>query len=467
MKTKILSLCIVAMAAAALVSSGSVQQSANQLYQSGIYKEDVEGKLEEAIATYQEIIRSFPDDGPVAAKAWFHMGLCYEKLGNHEAQKAYQQVLANYADQKDIASQARTRLAALATKATEPRFTNIRVPTGLPTRPFFSLSPDGQQLAYIEKGSVWLLPVHGATDPAIAGAARQITKPTKSWVETTDIAWSRDGKWLALHVRESGAAELEYAVYVVPSTGGEPKQVPLEPKSRERIFHDCRLSLSPDGKLLAYTTWPEGGSPADRSIYLAQADGGPAKRLTQPNTADPAFSPDGKRIAYLGLAGSPDWQAGAERGRQLWITSVDGGSPALVYEFPGPGRIAGPTWSPDGKTLAVLVNHNNKTDECREMLIIPVGSDGRAGSPTGLTLPHTTGYKPAGWSSGNQIGLMFYRDSESAIYTVPSSGGKAVQLTPSWAMTPAWTPDGKRICAPNDPDLHDSHRGGRCRRVDK
>ncbi len=55
--------------------------------------------MEEAIATYQDIIKKFPKEGPVAAKAWFHIGLCYEKLGNREAQKAYQQVLSNYADQ--------------------------------------------------------------------------------------------------------------------------------------------------------------------------------------------------------------------------------------------------------------------------------------------------------------------------------------------------------------------------------
>ena len=117
MKKKIFALLIASMVITALVSSGSIQQSANQLYQSGIYKEDVEGKLEEAIAIYQQIIEKFPNDGPVAAKAWFHMGQCYEKLGNQEAQKAYQQVLSNYSDQKEIASQARARLAALA-KAT-------------------------------------------------------------------------------------------------------------------------------------------------------------------------------------------------------------------------------------------------------------------------------------------------------------------------------------------------------------
>jgi len=294
MKTKILALPIATMAIAALVLLGSVQQSANQLYQSGIYKEDVEGKPEEAIALYEEIIARFPHEGSVAAKAWFHMGLCYEKLGNQKAQKAYQQVLSNYADQKEIASQARVRLKALATKAAEPRFTKIRVPTGLPDNARYALSPDGQQLAYLSGGSVWLVPVHGATDPSISGAPRQITQQNKSWTETTDITWSRDGKWLALHVKESGSDKLEYAVYMVNSTGGEPRKVPLQLKSRERIFHDSRLSLSADGKWMAYTTWPDGGSPADRSVYLAPTDGGSARRFPAP-----------PQLIYIGATPAP------------------------------------------------------------------------------------------------------------------------------------------------------------------
>ena len=65
-----------------LALSGFIPQSAEQLYQSGIYKEDVEGKLEEAIAICKEIIKKYSQNNPVAAKALFHLGLCYEKAGN-------------------------------------------------------------------------------------------------------------------------------------------------------------------------------------------------------------------------------------------------------------------------------------------------------------------------------------------------------------------------------------------------
>ena len=427
-----------------LSSNAQGVTEAERLLQKAILLETVDGNLQAAIDQYKKIVAENGGNRVVAARALLRLAGCYEKLGPTEAEKTYRQLINDYADQTVEVTLAKQKLAALAATEAKPRFTKIRVPTGLPDNARFALSPDGQQLAYLSQGGVWLVPVHGATDPTIAGAPRQISQPIKSWSETTDIAWSGDGNWLALHVRERDADKNEYAVYMLRTTGGEPRQVSLELKSRERVFHDSRLSLSPDGKRLAYTAWPDGGSPAERSVYLAPTDGGPATRLTQPITSDPAFSPDGKKIAYLGLVDDPDWGPGRERGRQLWIKAVGGGTPVLAYELPRPGRIAGPTWSPDGRTVAVLVNRENRTDECKEMLLIAIGPDGRASaSPRRLTLPYP-GWA-TGWSSGDQLGLILRRPAEAAIYTVPSSGGKAVQLTPDWAQLPSWTPDGKRI----------------------
>ena len=60
------------------VSSGYAQQTAEQLYQSGLYKEEIEGELEAAIKIYETIINEYPGNRPVAAKAYLHIGLCYE-----------------------------------------------------------------------------------------------------------------------------------------------------------------------------------------------------------------------------------------------------------------------------------------------------------------------------------------------------------------------------------------------------
>ena len=82
-----------------VASSACAQQTAGVLLQSGLYKEDVNGDLEAAIAIYERVLKDFPQDRTHAAKALLHIGLCYEKLGRDEARKAYERVVREFADQ--------------------------------------------------------------------------------------------------------------------------------------------------------------------------------------------------------------------------------------------------------------------------------------------------------------------------------------------------------------------------------
>lgn len=83
-------------------------------------KEDVNGDLEAAIAAYQKIAAEAAAPRDIRAKALLHLAGCYEKLGQ-EAQKVYQQIVRDFADQPS-AGQARTRLAAIqrANRASTP-----------------------------------------------------------------------------------------------------------------------------------------------------------------------------------------------------------------------------------------------------------------------------------------------------------------------------------------------------------
>jgi Tol biopolymer transport system component len=130
----------------------------------------------------------------------------------------------------------------------------------------------------------------------------------------------------------------------------------------------------------------------------------------------------------------------------VWVADVAGGTPVLVFELPPPGRLRTPVWSPDGKMLAFLATMAKNTDECELLFIAPIAPDGRpARPPAKIELPHQTVDKLTGWSKDNKIGLVFRAPEITALYTVPASGGKAVQLTPKEAWMPSWTPDGKRI----------------------
>src|SRR5262245_59267470 len=83
---------------------------ADTTLQKAIRKETIEGDLKGAIELYRQAVRQAGKDRAIAAKALVNMGSCFEKLGDAEARKAFEQVVRDYADQKEAVAIARARL---------------------------------------------------------------------------------------------------------------------------------------------------------------------------------------------------------------------------------------------------------------------------------------------------------------------------------------------------------------------
>jgi thioredoxin-like negative regulator of GroEL len=103
------------------------------LLRAAIEKEDVAGDLEGAMALYRQIIAEHGQNRPVAARALLRLGGCHEKLGQVEAGKAYERLVAEYPDQAQEVARARDRLAAISQAAMassrEPRFREVMMAT--------------------------------------------------------------------------------------------------------------------------------------------------------------------------------------------------------------------------------------------------------------------------------------------------------------------------------------------------
>ncbi|MEE8378283.1 MAG: tetratricopeptide repeat protein, partial [Candidatus Aminicenantaceae bacterium] len=138
------------------LSLGFSQQSAEQLFQAGIYQEEVSGNLEKAIAIYEQIIKEFPNNREIAAKAFFHIGLSYEKLGLEGALKAYEEVISQYGEQKDVVAKAKIRLSKLEQlfeKSKEPEGIKIRQIWKKPYQDFLgTVSSDGRFHSFTDWG---------------------------------------------------------------------------------------------------------------------------------------------------------------------------------------------------------------------------------------------------------------------------------------------------------------------------
>jgi Tol biopolymer transport system component len=443
---------IALIAISAFVSSSSIQQSAEQLYQSGIYKEDVEGKLEEAIAIYQEIINKYPQNSPVAAKALFHMGLCYEKLGNQEAQKAYQRLIADYPGQKEEVAMAKERLAGLvkiaASAPRKPNFRKIRTPFSIPQWSGSRLSPDGKILAFGSGNAIWTVPIPGRVDPDLAGEPKEL--PGAADVLGDGLSWSGDGKWIAFsraysrNLREGGT-RIDFRpegahIDVIPSAGGEPKRIPVPQWVATKGETTRRLSLRFDGKTVAFDS--------GKQVFIASVDTGDIKQVTKDGGVAPCFSPDGTKIAYLT---PPTWQDNPpSRMSEVWVISAGGENPVKVSgDLRENLSRTGPTWSPDGRMIAFgQIVRATTTTPRSEVCVIPLSEKGNPlASPVQIELPLFSRDFLTGWTPDNKIGLLLETPYHMYAYTVPISGGKATQVSPldGIASHPRWLPDGKRI----------------------
>ena len=148
-----------------------------------------------------------------------------------------------------------------------------------------------------------------------------------------DHGISPDGKWLVVS-HEPTEDWLTSSVYLVPMTGGTPKQITSKAPS---FWH----GWSPDGTTLAYVGRRDG----EFDIYTISVSGGEEKRLTTCRGLDdgPDYAPDGAFIYYNSFCS----------GRmQLWRMRRDGsGAEQLTRDaysnwFPHP--------SPDGRWIVFL-----------------------------------------------------------------------------------------------------------------
>jgi len=89
------------------------EKLAQKLLSEAVYQEEVNGDLNKAIKTYQQILSQYPDNRKVSAEALLHLGLCYEKLGLDVARQTYRDVISKYSEQADKVAMARDRISRL------------------------------------------------------------------------------------------------------------------------------------------------------------------------------------------------------------------------------------------------------------------------------------------------------------------------------------------------------------------
>jgi hypothetical protein len=195
-------------------------------------------------------------------------------------------------------------------------------------------------------------------------------------------------------------------------------------------------SLSRDTKWVVYSAQNQG----NRDIYVQNVGGQAPINLT-PNSAvdddQPAFSPDGERIAFRS----------ARDGGGIFVMDRNGQNVLRLTD-----RGFHPTWSPDGAEIAFATENVELTpgnfNETSELWVVPAaGGPLRPLASGDATLPS--------WSpNGHRIafGRRFGRSGRGGIETISRTGGAAVQLTDGafrdWG--PTWAADGRHVYFSSD-----------------
>jgi Tol biopolymer transport system component len=203
------------------------------------------------------------------------------------------------------------------------------------------MAPDGREVAYLHKGSVWLLNV-------ISGSAR---RALRSWPvpEFEPSSFSPDGSKLAGTVGWLGSS----AVAVDLRTG---HVTLLAREASEPVY-------SPDGSEVAFIRWKnwrasavDDGSPPIDELRVTRVGSFPRSRLLRRShklLVRPSWDPSGQRLAFIRTRVVENGYTEPKKGDALMAINADGTCLKRVYSDPettlygaawqpGPGREAGP-----------------------------------------------------------------------------------------------------------------------------
>ena len=195
----------------------------------------------------------------------------------------------------------------------------------------------GDQVVFTYGGDLW-------TAKATGGTAVRLT--AHPGIEVF-AKFSPDGKWIAF----TGQYDGDEQVYVMPATGGVPKQLtyyPARGPMAPRWGYDNQVyGWTNDGKRVLFRSLRDAWTPGASRMFSVSIDGGPAEALPMPESGAASFSPGGNKLVYSPRARdfrSEKRYAGGQA-NQLYIFDVETYEARKITDSPRANR--DPMWIGD------------------------------------------------------------------------------------------------------------------------
>ncbi len=194
-------------------------------------------------------------------------------------------------------------------------------------------------------------------------------------------------------------------------------------------------SLAPDGKSFVYASRASG----NWDIYFQRVGGKNPVNLTQDSTVDdtqPAFSPDGERIAFR-----------SERdGGGIFVMGASGENVKRITDFG-----YNPAWSPDGTEIvcaSVIADPETRLSTQSQLFSVNIAT----GEKHPITPPTGNAVQPNWSPHGYRVGYWAQIQGRLNVWTIPAGGGEAVRVTNDASVdwNPVWSPDGAYLYFASD-----------------
>jgi Tol biopolymer transport system component len=422
---------------AGIIASGALavqtQSDHKLLFEKARFTMETKGDLQGAIKLFQEIVAKYPKEKEYASKAQLFIGLCYEKLGNAEAVKAYELVLRNFADRPEEVAVARERLASLRNGKSAGYAAERLLPPDVDLESL-AMSPDGTKVAGVEFSAGQNIAVFDLASQKL----QQITQYTWSNCYAYSLVFSPDGREIVYSRGcwdENSRAE-ETAELCIATLDGKTRII-------HRVKHMGLMPCAwlPGGEAIVTLTYPT-DSPG--SLGLVPASGGSFKILHTMQglrgvdfTVPADVSPDGR---YVVFHDGP--QAGK---RDIYIIGTDGGKARVFSNHPADDKE--PRWSPDGTHVVFLSNRHGSWG----LWGVPV-KDGSASGPEVLLKEGMDDCWLLNWTrsglalTSNIMMKDVYVASLDSVTCRIAQSPKPLDFTPTgWNSDPVWSPDGNSL----------------------
>jgi len=333
---------------------------------------------------------------------------------------------------------------------------------------------------------------------SMASASPALQGGTDYTVQLDDNLWAIAEKFLgdgnrygeivaatsARHTEDPGYAFIENPRLILPGwklaiPGPEAAPSPSAPTAAPPPQPTALPSAATPAGKIAFSFWNLG-----RQVYEIQiihADGTGECILTEDSVGEPAFSPDGQRIAFRSWEGHrgiahrnldgrdqqvvsynhedswPDWspdgqyivyasQKEADRTWRLYVADALGRENKVLKHEDGQVVYGeDPAWSPDGSKI-VYRGHDTRMDNRGLYVINNDGSSARQ-------LTNDPSDTSPDWSPrGDQIAFMSHRSGHWDLYVMGGDGSGLKPLTTDLSNEglPCWSPDGDRIAFISD-----------------